>query len=114
MMKPIVLIAALCALGLAGCSNNKNLILYEGQAFRAKVGKVDKQRDVFVVTVKDAGKSIDGARAAAHQRGTEYCVENFGTSQIIWNVDPLDPQTQITLTDNTLTFQGQCPQAQRF
>lgn len=111
-MKPIVLIAAL-ATALAGCTNSKDRVQYDGQYFRTKVSKVDKQVDVFTVRVKDPTKSINGARAAAHHEGTAYCVENFGTSDIIWNVDPLDAEAAVTVTDNTLVFEGRCPQAQR-
>lgn len=108
-----VLSATLVAALVAGCTDSKNRIAYDGQFFRAKVSKVDKQRDVFVVSVKDPGKSIEGARLAAHHEGTSYCIENYGTSAVIWNVDPLDEEGQLTITDDRLIYQGRCPQAQR-
>ena len=113
MIRTIAVIVALGAATLAGCTDSKNRIAYDGQYFRAKVNKVDKQNDVFVVTVKDPTKSIKGARLAAHHEATAYCVQNFGTSDIIWVVDPLDEEVQLSVVDNQLGFQGRCPQAQR-
>ena len=112
MMKPIALTLLLGASVLAGC-NDSDRVQYDGQYFRAKVAKVDKRVDVFTVTIKDPTRSIEGARAAAHHEGTSYCVGNFGTSDIIWNIDPLDAEAQVTVVDNALVFQGRCPQAQR-
>lgn len=101
------------ATGLAGCSDSKNRIAFDGQFFRAKIAKVDKQRDVFVVTVKDPAKSLEGARLAARHEGISYCLENYGTSDVDWVVDPLDEEAQLTIVKDQLTFQGRCPQAQR-
>lgn len=111
-MTKLIMIAVAGTLALAACTDSKNRIAFDGQYFRAKVSKVDKQRDVFVVTVKDPAKSIDGARAAALHEATAYCVENFGTSQIIWQVDPADDEAPVTVDGNELSYQGRCPQAQ--
>ena len=113
MMKPIVLIATLFAVGVTGCVNKENRVTYDGQYFRTKVSKVEKQRDIFVVTVKDPGKSFEGARASAHHVATAYCVSNFGTSEIIWVVDPLNKEVPLRIEGKELSFQGKCPQAQR-
>ena len=112
MMKSLVLMAAVAA-ALAGCADPTKRILYDGQFFRTKAKAVDKTLDTFVLTVKDPGKSLLGARQAAHHEGVRYCVKNFGTSEIIWDIDPLDEQSQPRIVDNAMTFQGKCPQAQR-
>lgn len=72
-MKPLVLIAALSAIAVTGCTDSENRVAYDGQYFRTKVSAVDKDRDVFVLTVKDPGKSLLGARLSAHHEGTQYC-----------------------------------------
>lgn len=113
MIKTSVLFAAVALIGLGACTDSKNRIQFDGQYFRAKVSKVDKQRDVFVVSVKDPTKSIEGARAAALHEATSYCVGNFGSSDIIWQVDPSDETVQLNVVDKQLTFQGRCRQAQR-
>ncbi|MGB3247052.1 MAG: hypothetical protein WBB25_21170 [Sulfitobacter sp.] len=113
MIRTLALVATLGATTLAGCTDSKSRILFDGQYFRAKISKVDKQRDVFVVTVKDPTKSIEGARLAAHHEATSYCVKNFGSSEINWVTDPLDETTQLRIADRQVSFQGRCPQAQR-
>ena len=98
---------------LAGCTDSKNRIAFDGQYFRAKIAKVDKQRDVFVVSVKDPARTLEGARQAAYHEAVSYCLKNYGSSQIIWQQDPLDEEAQLQIVDNVLSFQGRCPQAQK-
>ena len=95
---------------LAGCSGDDDRVAFDGQYFRAKVSKIDGQRDVFQVTVKDAAKSIDGARAAARYEATKYCVSLYGNSDIIWTLGPDAPASALRLDGGALTFQGRCPQ----
>jgi len=113
MIRPLVLFSIVGALALSACTDSDNRIAYDGQYFRTKVSAIDKDRDVFVLTVKDPNKSLTGARLAAHHEGTQYCVGNFGTSDIAWDIDPLDEEAQLRIEGDLLTFQGTCPQAQR-
>lgn len=112
-MKSIAMIAALGVFTVAGCGVGSNRISYDGQFFRTSVKAVDKNRDTFVVKVRDPSKSLLGARQAAHQEGTEYCLRTFGSSAITWDIDPLDEEAQPRIVDGAMTFQGTCPQAQR-
>jgi hypothetical protein len=82
--------------------------LFDGKYFRTKVSKVDKQRDVFQVTVQEPTKSIDGAREAGRHAGVSYCVKNYGNSDIDWAIGP--DMEQLRVSDNKLVFQGTCPQ----
>jgi len=93
---------------VAGCTKKEDRILFDGKYFRTKVSKVDKQRDVFQVTVKDPQKSIDGAREAGRHAGVSYCVATYGSSDIKWAIGPDDEQLRIA--DNRLILQGTCPQ----
>lgn len=95
---------------LAGCTDSKNRIAFDGQYFRTKVAKVDGERDVFTVRIRDVQRSLEGAREAGRHAGNAYCVENFGSSDIAWSVGPDTPPEQLRITDNTLVFQGVCPQ----
>lgn len=104
---PLILAAAL----VAGCSDSKNRFAFDGKYFRTKVAKVNKQRDVFTVTVKDVSQSFEGARAAALHAANGYCVGAYGSSDIDWVVGPDTPADQLRILDNTLTYQGTCPQA---
>ena len=102
-------VAAVVALGvLVGCSDSKNRIAFDGHFFRAKVQKVDGQRDVFTVRIRDVARSLDGAREAGRHAGVSHCVENFGSSDIVWSVGPDTPPEALRITDNTLIFSGVC------
>ncbi len=102
---------ALVALGvLAGCTDSKNRLAFDGYFFRTKVQKVDGQRDVFTVRIRDVAKSLDGAREAGRHAGVSYCVKTYGSSKIDWAVGPDTPPEQLRIEDNTLIFQGVCPQ----
>jgi hypothetical protein len=104
----VVVLLALCA--SAGCTNSKNRLAFDGEYFRIKVAKVDKQRDVFTVTIRDVDRSLDGAREAGRHAGVSYCVETYGSSKINWSVGPDTPPEELRIVDNTLVFQGVCPQ----
>lgn len=104
-------VAGVVALGvLAGCTDSQNRIAFDGQYFRTKVSKVDKQRHVFTVRIRDVARSLDGAREAGRHAGVSYCVENYGSSKITWAVGPDTPPEELQIVDNTLVFQGVCPQ----
>ena len=112
-MKRILRITGLfiSAAVLAGCQDPSKQVLYEGQSFRAKSSKVDKQRDVFEVSVKGVSKSPSGARQAAYHEGVSYCLGTFGSSEISWSQNPLDEEVALNVDKDTIRFQGRCPQA---
>lgn len=100
----------LCALALCGCTDSKNRIAFDGHYFRTKVAKVDGQREVFSVSVRDVSQSFEGARAAALHAGNAYCVGTYGSSKIDWAVGPDTPASALRLTDDTLVYSGTCPE----
>lgn len=102
---PMALGAAL----VAGCSSSEDRIAFDGHFFRTKVAKVDGDRHVFTVRIRDVARSLDGAREAGRHAGNAYCVENYGSSDIAWAVGPDTPPEQLAIVDNTLVFQGVCP-----
>jgi len=102
--------AALAAALLAGCQNKDDRVAFDGKYYSAKVSLVEKQRDVFVVTVRDLDQGIDGARATAEYEGVAYCVRTFGSSKIDRAVGPDTPAAQLRIADGTLSYQGTCPQ----
>ncbi|NNE53571.1 MAG: hypothetical protein HKN30_14355 [Sulfitobacter sp.] len=94
---------------LTGCGNNDDRILFDGHYYRTKVKKVDGQIDVFTVQIRDVSQSLEGARQAGRFAGTEYCVENYGSSDIKWEVGPDTPDAELQIVDNRLIFSGVCP-----
>ncbi len=109
MTKSNLIILATVAAGLiSGCVAQKDRVLFDGHYFRTKVSKIDKQRDVFRLTVFGVDKSVEGAREAGRHAGNAYCVSNYGSSDITWAIGP--DSEQINVVDNKMVFQGKCPQ----
>ncbi|MCF7748245.1 hypothetical protein GLP43_11800 [Sulfitobacter sp. M39] len=107
-MKQIVLFCITAAV-LAGCTAREDRLAFDGKYFRTKLNKVDGQRDVFTLRVRNASQSITGAREAARYEAAVYCVTNYGSSDIKWVVGPDTPPENLRLVDDALTFQGACP-----
>ncbi|WP_298857313.1 hypothetical protein [uncultured Sulfitobacter sp.] len=102
---------ALCAGLLAGCTSAEDRIFFDGQFYTSKIRKVERQFDVFTVTVKPVSKSLKGAREAGRFEATVYCVNTYGSSDIIWTAGPDAPEGQLNIEKDTLTLQGRCPNA---
>jgi hypothetical protein len=105
----LVLLCAALALPSCGISlRNKDVVLYDGVAFRSKAKKVDKDRTHFTAEVRDAAQSIPGALEAGRHAGVTYCIKNYGSSKIDWvkgpDIDPAD----VVLEGGDLTFEGYC------
>lgn len=99
----------------AGCAKREDkFFVYEvdGQQaiFRSKSSAVDKKVTLadFLVTVRDVSQSLDGARAAGRNEATKYCIAQYGTSQVKWNVGPDTAAEYLRVVDDTLTFSGRC------
>lgn len=101
----------LCAVALAACTSAEGRILFDGQFYNAKLRKVDRQIDVFTVTVRPVSKSLTGALAAGEHEAISHCVTQFGSSDILWTAGPDVPEGQLNIQDDTLTLQGRCPNA---
>jgi hypothetical protein len=109
----LAVLAGVCLSGLflTACNaNTENRQLYDGFYFPAKTKAVDKKtaRDRFVTEIQRASQSEKGARQAAHHSSTAYCIENYGTSQILWDQDPTDLETPLTFDKDTLVLMGTC------
>lgn len=104
-----LILGGVAAALLAGCNSRDDRIAFDGHFFRAKLSKVDGQRDVFTVTVRNVSQSLDGAREAGRYEATKYCIQNYGSSDIRWVVGPETPPQNLRIVDDSLTFQGACP-----
>lgn len=105
------LVVCFCAMaGLTACTDSENRIPFDGQFFRTNVSKVDGQRDVFTVRIRDVSRSLDGAREAGRHAGVSYCVDNYGSSKIDWAVGPDTPPEELAIDGDAIVFQGVCPQ----
>lgn len=105
------MILTLTALTLAvGCTSQEDRILFDGYYFPTKVRKVDGQRDHITVLVRDAARSIDGAREAGRYAATAYCVGTYGSSDIRWITGPDTLPERLRLVEGALRLEGICPQ----
>lgn len=106
-VRPVLALTIMGA--LAACSGGApKSYPFDGVYFKAKAGAVNKKvtRSVFTVQVAGASQSITGAREAGRYEATRYCIENYGTSDIIWAIGPDSPGQ--VLADDTLTLKGTC------
>jgi hypothetical protein len=104
--------------GIAGlllasaCSqvSSSDRVLFDGKSFRAKAKPVNKRVSPteFTITVSGVSASLDGAREAGRFEGTKYCVQNFGSSRIAWNVGPDTEPQKLRIENDKLTFAGAC------
>ncbi|MFW8637166.1 hypothetical protein [Cribrihabitans pelagius] len=106
---PALCLAAAAALTACGAVT-EGRTTYDGVAFRAKAKPVDKRtsRAAFSVTIRNANRSLTGARLAADHAGTTYCVVNYGSSRIDWRADPRDETAPLALSGSNAVFWGTC------
>lgn len=103
------IVILLMTLGLvAGCNaqDRLNYQEFDGIYFPTTSKSQRQQKNVFTVRVRNATRSLDGARQAAHYEGTKYCVSTFGSSDIAWETD-LQAE-ELTLSGNDLIAAGTC------
>lgn len=112
---PKALVATMAlALMVSGCAKTRDLVAgreklaFDGQYFRADLSASKEDRAVFAVTVRDAAKSIDGAREAARYEATKYCIQQYGNSSVDWVVGPDAEDGQLVITNGDLNFNGVC------
>ncbi|MEQ9693640.1 hypothetical protein [Shimia sp. SDUM112013] len=110
--RSVLFVAALGVVVTVGACENrrkKNDIAFDGVFFTTKASYVTKEkRQHFTVEVNKPSKSLEGAKEAGRYQGTQYCIENFGTSKIDWIAGPdAEPQT-LRFDNDRLVFEGIC------
>lgn len=106
-MKWTLAAALIGALALPACGNRDEDVAFDGQFFNARAKKVDGERDQFEVTVKPFSASADGARAAGEYEAIKYCIDLYGSSDIIWQRGP-DDEDGLLVAGDTLSLRGAC------
>ncbi|MEL6736707.1 MAG: hypothetical protein AAFO98_12715 [Pseudomonadota bacterium] len=105
----MLLMMLLAALLISGCSRDRERVAFEGIEFRSKASFVDrKDRTTFEVSVRPFSASADGAREAGRYEATRYCIERYGTSDIIWTAGPDDAAEDLRVEGDTLNLAGTC------
>ncbi len=110
MWKTLILLTLITTIAACAQQRESRRVAFDGIAFRSKTAAVDKKvtRAEFAVEVRDAAQSINAARRAGHYEGIKYCIAEYGTSDITWVSDPLDPEAQLTMSGPDLLLQGTC------
>lgn len=104
-----LLIAAVFSLMACSQQRRDERILFEGEYFRTKAARLDRdQRQDFTVQVGNISQSFQGALEAGRYEGTRYCIEEFGTSDIIWLSGPDDDPETLQIDNDRLTLRGTC------
>ena len=93
---------------LSACSKAEDRVTFDGQFFRAKLSKVDKQRDQFSIEVSPVSASLDGARDAGRYEATRYCIKNYGTSVVIWAMGLDAEDGTLRVENDKLQLRGAC------
>ncbi|MBR9763715.1 MAG: hypothetical protein GYB53_09370 [Rhodobacteraceae bacterium] len=105
---------ALCAaLALSACNraqawSKSSRPVFDGQYFRMSLAAEKDAPENFVVTVRDAAKTLDGARDAGRYEAVNHCIERFGSSRIDWVNGPDAPAEELQFAGGDLVFSGVC------
>ena len=92
---------------LFGCSAhiNENRVAFDGFMFNSKL-KVGLNKKDFEITVLRANRSLSGAKEAGRYEATIYCINKFGTSDIVWDLDP-DDVSKVS-SSKSIFIKGHC------
>ena len=101
-----VVVASTLVAACSGTIRNVNAVKFDGHYFAGRASKSSADPHGFSVRIRNAAKSIAGAREAARYEATIYCIHQFGTSDIIWSIGPDDEA--ISLSNRSLTLAGRC------
>lgn len=108
-MKTPILILTLAGLVLSACVETSKRVRFDGEFYRSRVNAASGDRHNFVVSVGPISRGVNGAREALRYEGTLYCVGNFGTSDILWQSDPVTgPVQALSREGNRLVARGRC------
>ncbi|SDN39280.1 hypothetical protein SAMN05216196_101392 [Lutimaribacter pacificus] len=109
MVTRIVILLGLSGLALAGCGTlSDDRQTFDGVAFRASLSADKEDKRNFSVEVRDAAKSLAGAREAGRYEAVQHCIENFGNSRMSWSQGPDVEDADLQVADGDLILKGQC------
>ena len=102
--------ALIALLSVTACGQDEDAIRFDGQVFSSRLKSERGDRARFVVTARPVSASLAGAREAARYEATSYCVNEYGSSDIDWQVSPDAEEAELPIEGDTLTLQGECPE----
>lgn len=98
------------AVAIAGCSKKSERVYFNGNYYPTKARAADRSdRQSFTVAVRRADQGLAGAREAGRYGGKQYCLKNYGTSEIEWTVGPDAPDASLGRSrGSSIVFSGRC------
>jgi hypothetical protein len=94
---------------LAGCTEYAERVYFDGRYYPASADRVSRDaRERFTVSVRRVDQGIDGARKAGRHEATRYCIQNFGTSRIDWQLGPEAEAALLRTPSGNLLLKGEC------
>ncbi len=93
---------------LSACQNRGAAIAFDETYFATRLSNVDRLRDQFVITVSPFSASAEGAREAGRYEATRYCIDLYGSSDVIWQAGPDAEPEALEVSNDTLTLRGAC------
>jgi hypothetical protein len=103
-----LVLTVLALITLAGCTAEEDRIRFDGQLYRAKLSSDSDNRRAFTATASPVSNSLQGAREAAAYEAISYCVRQYGTSRILWDVGPDTADDALPIDRDTLSYAGTC------
>ncbi len=107
MIRAVVGLSLIAAL-VAGCGGRQDRFAFDGQYFRSKAARVEGDRRQFIISVRPASASLEGAVEAGRYESTKYCIENYGNSAVDWVVGPDQDLGTYRIENDTLLLRGAC------
>ena len=75
--------------------------------FRASLDRGEDPRE-FTVSVAHRGGTVPMVRESVRFPATRYCLERFGGSDALWDMDPATDDWAFQHRGDTLVFSGRC------
>ncbi len=106
----MVLVGSLFVSACGTAKSRATRVAFDGIFFNANAKHVDKKTTPtdFTVTVNGVSQSLEGAREAGRYEATKFCIQNFGSSRIVWKVGPETEPQNLRIENDKLTYAGSC------
>lgn len=105
----VLLAVSLSACGIASQrAEKKARVTFDGYRYKVRLETDKDAPENFRVEVAGADQSLDGAREAGAYKATQYCLKQYGLSDIAWVNNPEDPEAPMQLDGDTLLLSGTC------
>ncbi|SFJ28497.1 hypothetical protein [Jannaschia pohangensis] len=81
----------------------------DGIRFRTRLSKDSEDRRSFTTATRGASRNVTAALEAGRVEAVEYCLRNFGGSEIEWSIGPDRPIEEVTPDESgALILAGRC------